>query len=83
MHKYLQTNNVRVLTFGKVGACIANQNALRQVFSTKLPTQCKPWNGGNCGYGPNAPERNVIIEFSDRSQYLLNISTTSSAHFYH
>ena len=33
MHKFLQTHNVKVrTTWGRVGTCSANQNALRQVF---------------------------------------------------
>jgi polar amino acid transport system substrate-binding protein len=68
MHKYLQTNNVRVLTsFGKVGACVANQNALRQVFLNLITNavQAMP-NGGELRLRTQrTPERNVIIEFSD------------------
>ncbi len=68
MHKYLQTNNVRVLTsFGKVGACIANQNALRQVFLNLITNavQAMP-NGGELRIRTQrTPEKTVIIECGD------------------
>jgi PAS domain S-box-containing protein len=68
MHKYVQTSNVRVLTsFGKVGTCIANQNALRQVFLNLITNavQAMP-NGGELRLRTQrTPEKTVVIEFSD------------------
>jgi PAS domain S-box-containing protein len=68
MQKYLQTNNVRVLTsFGKVGACLANQNALRQVFLNLITNavQAMP-NGGELRLRTHrSPEKSVLIDCSD------------------
>ncbi len=68
MHKYVQTNNVRVLTtFGKVGTCTSNQNALRQVFLNLITNavQAMP-NGGELRLRTlRTPEKNVVVEFSD------------------
>jgi PAS domain S-box-containing protein len=68
MHKYLQTNNVRVITaFGKVGTCVANQNALRQVFLNLITNavQAMPEGGELRLRTLRTPEKNVILEFSD------------------
>jgi PAS domain S-box-containing protein len=68
MHKYLQTNNVRVITtFGKVGICVANQNALRQVFLNLITNavQAMPEGGELRLRTLRTPEKNVILEFSD------------------
>lgn len=68
MHKYLQTNNVRVLTsFGKVGTCVANQNALRQVFLNLITNavQAMPKGGELRLRTQRAPDKNVVIECSD------------------
>jgi PAS domain S-box-containing protein len=68
MHKYLQTNNVRVVTaFGKVGTCVANQNALRQVFLNLITNavQAMPEGGELRLRTLRTPEKNVILEFSD------------------
>lgn len=81
MHKYLQTNNVRVITsFGKVGACDANQNALRQVFLNLITNavQSMP-NGGELRLRTHrSPGKNVLIEVGDTgvgipAQHLSNI----------
>lgn len=81
MHKYLQTNNVRVLTtFGKVGPCVANQNALRQVFLNLITNavQAMP-NGGELRLRTQRTlDRSVVIECSDTgvgipAQHLNNI----------
>jgi PAS domain S-box-containing protein len=68
MHKYLQTNNVRVITaFGKVGTCVANQNALRQVFLNLITNavQAMPEGGELRLRTLRTPEKNIILEFSD------------------
>jgi PAS domain S-box-containing protein len=68
MHKYLQTNNVRVVTsFGKVGACVANQNALRQVFLNLITNavQAMPEGGELRLRTQRTPEKSVLLEFSD------------------
>jgi PAS domain S-box-containing protein len=68
MHKYLQTNNVRVLTsFGKVGTCVANQNALRQVFLNLITNavQAMPTGGELRLRTQRSPDKNVVIECSD------------------
>lgn len=68
MHKYLQTHNVRVVSvFGKVGTCVANQNALRQVFLNLITNavQAMPEGGELRLRTLRTPEKNVIIEFSD------------------
>jgi len=68
MNKYLQTNNVRVVTnFGKVGICEANQNALRQVFLNLITNavQAMPSGGELRLQTQRTPEKSVIVEFSD------------------
>ena len=68
MDKYLQTNNVRVVTnFGKVGACEANQNALRQVFLNLITNavQAMPTGGELRLRTQRTPTKSVIVEFSD------------------
>lgn len=68
MGKYLQTNGVKVATsFGKVGVCTANQNALRQVFLNLITNavQAMP-NGGVLRVRTQRDaDRRVQIEFSD------------------
>ncbi len=68
MGKYLQTNGVKVTTsFGKVGVCTANQNALRQVFLNLITNavQAMP-NGGVLRVRTQRDaDRRVQIEFSD------------------
>lgn len=68
MHKYLQTNNVRVVTaLGKVGICLANQNALRQVFLNLITNavQAMP-NGGELRLRTQRiANKSVLIEVSD------------------
>jgi PAS domain S-box-containing protein len=68
MHKYVQTNNVRVITsFGKVGTCAANHNALRQVVLNLITNavQAMP-NGGELRLRTQrTPEKGVVIELSD------------------
>src|SRR5262249_55955305 len=68
MNKYLHTNSVRVITaFGKVGTCVANQNALRQVFLNLITNavQAMPKGGELRLRTQRTPEKNVILEFSD------------------
>ena len=68
MQKYLQTNNVKVVTaFGKVGSCLANQNALRQVFLNLITNavQAMPQGGELRLRTQRKANRNVLIEFSD------------------
>ncbi len=68
MRKYLQTNNVKVITaFGKVGSCLANQNALRQVFLNLITNavQAMPQGGELRLRTQRKANRNVLIEFSD------------------
>jgi polar amino acid transport system substrate-binding protein len=68
MHKYLQTNNVRVITsFGKVGTCTSNQNALRQVFLNLITNavQAMPSGGELRLRTQRTPEKSVVVEFSD------------------
>ncbi len=68
MHKYLQTNNVKVVTaLGKVGTCLANQNALRQVFLNLITNavQAMP-NGGELRLRTQRiANKSVLIEVSD------------------
>src|SRR5262249_15962398 len=67
MRKYLQTNNVKVVTaFGKVGSCLANQNALRQVFLNLITNavQAMPQGGELRLRTQRKANRNVLIEFS-------------------
>ncbi|MBI3304654.1 MAG: PAS domain S-box protein [Deltaproteobacteria bacterium] len=68
MHKYLQTNNVKVITsLGKVGTCLANQNALRQVFLNLITNavQAMPHGGELRLRTQRNATKNVLIEFSD------------------
>ena len=68
MRKYLQTNNVKVVTsLGKVGCCLANQNALRQVFLNLITNavQAMPQGGELRLRTQRKANRNVLIEFSD------------------
>ena len=68
MGKYLQTNSVKVVTaFGKVGACTANQNALRQVFLNLITNaaQAMPQGGELRVRTQRDPDKRVRIEFSD------------------
>jgi PAS domain S-box-containing protein len=68
MHKYLQTHNVKVVTsFGKVGSCLANQNALRQVFLNMITNavQAMPQGGELRVRTQRTANRNVVIEFGD------------------
>jgi PAS domain S-box-containing protein len=68
MGKYLQTNSVKVATaFGKVGACTANQNALRQVFLNLITNavQAMPHGGVLRVRTQRDADRRVLIEFSD------------------
>jgi PAS domain S-box-containing protein len=68
MQKYLQTNNVKVVTsLGKVGTCLANQNALRQVFLNLITNavQAMPQGGELRLRTQRNSNRNVLIEFSD------------------
>jgi len=68
MRKYVQTNNVKVVTtFGKVGSCLANQNALRQVFLNLITNavQAMPQGGELRLRTQRKANKNVLIEFSD------------------
>jgi PAS domain S-box-containing protein len=68
MGKYLQTHNVKVVTaFGKVGTCMANQNALRQVFLNLITNavQAMPQGGELRLRTQRKADRTVLIEFSD------------------
>jgi len=68
MRKYLQTNNVKVVTsFGKVGTCLANQNALRQVFLNLITNavQAMPQGGELRLRTQRKADRTVLIEFTD------------------
>jgi len=68
MRKYLQTNNVKVVTaFGKVGSCLANQNALRQVFLNLITNavQAMPQGGELRLRTQRKANKNVLIECSD------------------
>jgi signal transduction histidine kinase len=68
MRKYLQTNNVKVATsFGKVGTCLANQNALRQVFLNLITNavQAMPKGGELRVRTQRQTDKQVLIEFSD------------------
>jgi PAS domain S-box-containing protein len=68
MGKYLQTHNVKVVTaFGKVGTCLANQNALRQVFLNLITNavQAMPQGGELRLRTQRKADRTVLIEFSD------------------
>jgi PAS domain S-box-containing protein len=68
MGKYLHTNSVKVATaFGKVGACTANQNALRQVFLNLITNavQAMPHGGVLRVRTQRDADRRVLIEFSD------------------
>lgn len=68
MGKYLQTSNVKVVTaFGKVGACTANQNALRQVFLNLITNavQAMPHGGMLRVHTQRDADKHVLIEFSD------------------
>ena len=68
MGKYLQTNSVKVVTsFGKIGTCTANQNALRQVFLNLITNavQAMP-NGGELRIRTQRDTDNrVILAFQD------------------
>jgi PAS domain S-box-containing protein len=68
MQKYLQTNAVKVVTsLGKVGTCLANQNALRQVFLNLITNavQAMP-NGGELRLRTQrTANKQVLIEVSD------------------
>jgi polar amino acid transport system substrate-binding protein len=68
MRKYLQTHNVKVVTaFGKVGTCLANQNALRQVFLNLITNavQAMPQGGELRLRTQRKADRTVLIEFID------------------
>lgn len=68
MHKYLQTNNVKVTTtLGKVGTCLANQNALRQVFLNLITNavQAMPQGGELRLRTQRNANKHVQFEFSD------------------
>jgi signal transduction histidine kinase len=68
MRKYLQTNNVKVVaSFGKVGTCLANQNALRQVFLNLITNavQAMPKGGELRVRTQRQTDKQVLIEFSD------------------
>ncbi|MEW6296161.1 MAG: ATP-binding protein [Thermodesulfobacteriota bacterium] len=68
MHKYLQTNNVKVVTsLGKVGTCLANQNALRQVFLNLITNavQAMPEGGELRLRTQRTANKSVLIEVSD------------------
>ena len=68
MQKYLQTNNVKVVTtFGKVGTCLTNQNAMRQVFLNLITNavQAMPQGGELRVRTQRNANKSVIIEFSD------------------
>jgi len=68
MQKYLQTNTVKVvISLGKVGTCLANQNALRQVFLNLITNavQAMP-NGGELRLRTHrTANKQVLIEVSD------------------
>ena len=68
MQKYLQTNTVKVvISLGKVGTCLANQNALRQVFLNLITNavQAMP-NGGELRLRTQrTANKQVLIEVSD------------------
>jgi PAS domain S-box-containing protein len=68
MHRYLQTSNVKVVTtFGKVGTCLTNQNALRQVFLNLITNavQAMPDGGELCLRTQRTADKQVLIEVSD------------------
>ncbi len=68
MRKYLQTNNVKVVTsFGKVGTCLANQNALRQVFLNLITNavQAMPQGGELRLRTQRKADKTVLIECTD------------------
>lgn len=68
MHKYLQINNVKVVTtFGKVGTCLANQNALRQVFLNLITNavQAMPQGGELRLRTQRTANKSILIEVSD------------------
>lgn len=68
MHKYLQTNKVRVITsFGKVGACLANQNAMRQVFLNLITNavQAMPEGGELRVRTQRGANKQLLLEFGD------------------
>ena len=68
MQKYLQTNNVKVVTsLGKVGTCLTNQNALRQVFLNLITNavQAMPQGGELRLRTQRNANKHVLIECSD------------------
>lgn len=68
MHKFLETHNVKVqTTWGRVGTCSANQNALRQVFLNLITNavQAMP-NGGELRVRTQRQAKTCVqIEVSD------------------
>jgi len=68
MSKYLQNSDVRVVTeLGDIGLCLANQNALRQIFLNLITNavQAMPHGGELCVRTSLAPGDRVRLEFSD------------------
>ncbi|MGE0823849.1 MAG: nitrogen regulation protein NR(II) [Candidatus Binatia bacterium] len=68
MGKYLQTHNVKVVTsFGRVGTCTANQNALRQVFLNLITNavQAMPHGGELRVRTQRDSDKRVLLEFHD------------------
>ncbi|MGH7963654.1 MAG: two-component system sensor histidine kinase NtrB, partial [Candidatus Binatia bacterium] len=68
MQKYLQTNNVKVITtLGKVGTCLTNQNAMRQVFLNLITNavQAMPHGGELRVRTQRSASKHMLIEFSD------------------
>jgi PAS domain S-box-containing protein len=68
MNKYLQNSDVRVVTeLGDLGACIANQNALRQIFLNLITNavQAMPHGGELSVRTSLRSDDRVSLEFTD------------------
>jgi polar amino acid transport system substrate-binding protein len=68
MNKYLQDNDVTVVTeFGDIGPCIANPNALRQIFINLMTNavQAMPEGGELRVRTARRSDRRLMLEFSD------------------
>lgn len=68
MNKYLQDSRVTVVTeFGNIGPCIANTNALRQIFINLMTNavQAMPEGGELRVRTARRSDRRLMLEFSD------------------
>jgi PAS domain S-box-containing protein len=68
MAKSLQNSGVRVVTeFGGLGTCLANQNALRQIFLNLITNavQAMPSGGTLRVRSERLPDNRVLLEFTD------------------